>query len=145
MNGFLELNEKAPAGIGTTGASSPSAVIELLPDEECTFSEEWTTTDMYVHWHECECGNKSDIALHELEYVMDLEPTEDKSGYKHNECTICGHKKSQIEIPPLNNNNNNNNNEPVEPSAPQAGGIIGFFQMIWNAILNFFKSIFGLR
>ena len=146
MNGFLELNEKAPAGIGTTGASSPSAVIELLPDEECTFSEEWTTTDMYVHWHECECGNKSDIAFHELEYVMDLEPTEDKSGYKHNECTICGHKKSQIEIPPLNNNNNNNNNnDPVETPAPQASGILGFFQMLWNAILNFFKSIFGLR
>lgn len=136
MNGFLELNSKAPAGIGTTGESTPSAEIVLYADEECTFSTEWVTSDMYVHWHECECGNKSDIGEHELEYVIDKEVTEDSSGYKHNECTICGHKKATIEIPPINNNASDNTN---------AGGILGFFQMIWRAIVNFFKTIFGLR
>ena len=136
MNGFLELNDKAPAGMGTTGASTPSAVIELVPDEECTFSDEWSTSDMYVHWHECECGNKSNIEFHDFEYVIDLEPTETTSGYKHNECKICGYKRSTIEIPPINNNTDSNTN---------AGGILGFFQMIWRAIVNFFRTIFGLR
>ena len=143
MNGFLELNETAPTGAGSIIASTPSHTIELLPDEECTFSEEWTTTDMYVHWHECECGNKSDIGAHNLEYVTDLEPTEENPGYKHNECTICGHKRSQIEIPALGGNDGGNTGETPTDPAPQQGGIIGFFQMIWNAIVNFFRRIFG--
>ena len=139
MNGFLELNEKAPAGMGTTGESNPSYTIDLEEDEECTFTEEWTTTDQYVHWHECECGNKSNIETHTLEYVIDLEPTENTSGYKHNECTVCGYKRPQIEIPPLGN--------PNENTPPQNNEVarVGFFQMIWQAILNFFRRIFGLR
>ena len=136
MNGFLELNDKAPTGMGTTGASTPSVSIELLPDEECTFSTEWTTSDMYVHWHECECGNKSDISFHDFEYVVDKEPTNDESGSKHNECKICGHKKASIEIPALGG-------DTPEPT-PNQGGILGFFQMIWNAIVNFFRKLFGL-
>ena len=135
MNGFLELNEKAPANAGTTGDSAPSYTIELLPDEQCTFSEEWITTDIYVHWHECECGNKSDIDFHDLEYVIDKEATDDKPGYKHNECKTCGHKKAQIEIPPLKDNQ--------AEEAP--GGFIGFLLSIWNAIVNFFKSLFGIK
>ena len=141
MNGFLELNSKAPEGAGTTGASTPSCTIELLPDEQCTFAEEWTTTDLYVHWHECECGNKSDIEIHDLMYITDSEPTEDAPGYKHNECTICGHKRATIEIPPLGGNDAGNGNA----SNNEVGGILGFFLMIWNAIVNFFKSIFGIR
>ena len=147
MNGFLELNEKAPAGAGTTGASTASGAIELVPDEECTFSSEWTTSDMYIHWHECECGNKSDIGFHELEYVTDSEPTESAPGYKHNECTICGHKKASIEIPALGNGDvdTETNDTPTNAGTENAGGILGFFQMIWNAIVNFFKSLFGLN
>ncbi len=140
MNGFLALNEKAPAGAGTTGDSTASAKITLLPDAECTFPEEWTITDQYVHWHECECGNKNNIEEHVFEYVIEKEPTEDTVGYKHNECTICGYKRPTIEIPSLGNPNAN------QPDAPaNVGGIIGFFQMIWQAILNFFRTIFGLR
>ncbi len=137
MNGFLELKDSAPDGIGTTGESTPSPTIALELDGQCTFSEEWTITDQYVHWYECECGNKNHIEEHVFEYVIDKEPTEDKAGYKHNECTICGYKRAAIEIPPLNSN---------QPEAPaNAGGILGFFQMIWQAILNFFRTIFGLR
>lgn len=134
MNGFLELNSKAPAGMGTTGDSTPSNRIELDSDEQCTFAESWTVTDMFVHWHECECGNKSDIEFHDFEYVTDLEPTDTKPGYKHNECKICGYKEPTIEIPALRDN------QPVE--APS--GILGFFLMIWNAIISFFKMLFGL-
>ena len=133
LHGFLELNDKAPQGVGTTGASTASAVIELLPDAECTFSEEWTNTDTFVHWHECECGNKSDIEFHDLEYVIDIEATDDKPGQKHNECKICGYKKAAIEIPALKDN------------ATNPGGFLGFLAMIWEAILNFFKMLFGIK
>lgn len=142
MNGFLELNEKAPTGLGTTGDSTPSIPVALLPDGECDFSESWETNDIYVHWHECECGNKSHIEKHVFEYVIDREPTEDKAGSKHNECTICGRKNPSIEIPALGGNENVevNNEEPQT-----RGGIIGFFQRIWQAILNFFRRLFGIK
>ena len=132
MNGFLELNSKAPTSAGSIVGATASAIIELEADGECTFSEEWTTTDMYVHWHECECGNKSDIEFHNLEYVIDKEATKETAGSKHNECTVCGHKRPSIQIPAL-----------VDPVQEQPTGFIGFIMMIINAILNFFKSIFG--
>ena len=136
MNGFLELNNKAPAGCGTTGDYTASSEIILAENEECTFSEEWTNTDQYVHWHECECGNKSEITEHTFEYVMDLEPTDDKSGYKHNECAECGHKRPSIEIPPLNPSADN-----VAPNF--FTDFFGWWAWLFQIIANFFVSIFG--
>ena len=136
MNGFLELNDKAPAGCGTTGDSTASPEIVLEENEECTFSEEWTNTDQYVHWHECECGNKSDITAHTFEYVTDIEPTDDKPGYKHNECTECGHKRPSIEIPALN--------PTVNTGAPNFfTDFFGWWAWLFQMIGKFFASLFG--
>ncbi len=137
MQGFLELNEKAPAASGTTGDSTASYEIVLVPNEECTFNEEWTTSDMYVHWHECECGNKSDITTHTFEYVIDLEPTDDKPGYKHNECTECGHKRPSIEIPALNPTTN-------DPMPNFFTDFFGWWAWLFRSIANFIASLFGL-
>lgn len=142
MNGFLELNDKAPANSGTNGDSTASEVIDLVPDGECVFAETWVATDKYVHWYECECGNKCDIAEHDFEYIVDREPTETNPGSKHNECKICGYKNAAIEIPALGNGNSDVD---VNVDTPAANGFLGFLQMLWNAILNFFRSIFGLR
>ena len=137
MNGFLELNNKAPAGSGTTDDSTASYEIVLEENEQCTFAKEWTTTDQYVHWHECECGNKSDITEHTFEYIVDLEPTEDTPGYKHNECTVCGHKRPSIEIPALN--------PAVDNTMPNIfTDFFGWWAWLFNMIGNFFKSLFGL-
>jgi hypothetical protein len=134
LNGFLELNEKAPANAGTKNEFTASEVPELVPDEQCEFKHAWTTTDPYVHWHECECGNRSALGEHEFVVVTDRPTTESQPGLKHHECKICGAKSAQFEdyyqAPTTDNN---------------PGGILGFFLMIWNAIVNFFKSIFGLR
>ena len=136
MNGFLELNGKAPVGSGTTGASTASAELVLLPNEECTFATEWTNSDMYVHWYECECGNKSDITEHTFEYVIDIEPTDDKPGYKHNECTECGYKRPSIEIPALK--------QPVDNTTPNFfTDFFGWWAWLFRSIANFFASIFG--
>ena len=136
MNGFLELNGKAPAGSGTTGASTASPELVIIPNEECTFATEWTNSDMYVHWYECECGNKSEITEHTFEYVTDIEPTDDKPGYKHNECTECGYKRPSIEIPALK--------PPVDNTAPNFfTDFFGWWAWLFQMIGNFFKSLFG--
>ena len=134
MNGFLELNSKAPVESGTTGDSTPSYEIVLIPNEECNYSEEWTTSDMFVHWHECECGDKDGIEFHDFEYIIDLEPTEDKSGYKHNECKICGHKRPSIEIPAL---------RPPVVMPNFFTDFFGWWAWLFQVIGNFFKSLFG--
>ena len=38
---------------------------------------------------------------HDNEWVIDKEPTYESDGYKHEECTICGHQKEQVKIPML--------------------------------------------
>ena len=56
---------KAKSIIAEEETASEDEIV-LEENEQCEFSTEWTTTDMYVHWHECECGNKSDIEFHDF-------------------------------------------------------------------------------
>ncbi len=111
MNGFLELKDTAPDNAGTTGDSTASPEIEIPEDLEHNFSDKWTTTDNLIHWHECECGFKTDIGNHTLVEVIDVEPTATTPGQKHNECSVCGYKRPTIEIPALG--------VPEEPEQPE--------------------------
>jgi hypothetical protein len=99
MQGFLELTEKAPAGSGVpAGSGTASNVPVLQPEEEVhNFSEEWFTEDAINHWKECECGDRGQLAPHTLEWIIDKEASPDAPGLKHQECTVCGHKKPAIE------------------------------------------------
>ena len=46
--------------------------------------------DSTNHWHECECGDKADIAAHSAsEWIIDTAATETAEGAKHKECTVC--------------------------------------------------------
>jgi hypothetical protein len=130
LGDFLKVKEGVLNGSGTTGDSTPSPAITLLENEECTFSEEWTTTDIYAHWKECECGHKSEIGDHNFIVVIDRETTPEKSGLRHHECTTCGAKTAQFE------------DYYQAPVVETPGGFLGFLQMILNAIINFFKSLF---
>lgn len=47
------------------------------------------------HWHECSCGDKSDTAAHTFKWVTDKEATATEKGSKHEECTVCGYKRSE--------------------------------------------------
>ena len=99
MNGFLELTESAPADAGARHEGQASGDNSTLPEgDDHVFSEDWVTTDTELHWHECECGFKSDIGEHEYEYVFDQMPTETTSGWKHRECKVCGKKGAKIEV-----------------------------------------------
>ncbi len=144
--GFLKLKANAPEDAGVTGVFTPMSTPELLPDIEHTIGD-WTSDDPYVHWQECECGFRANIADHQYEYVIDKEPTETTPGYKHHECSICGYKKAQIEIPALGGGTDGGE-PPVDTNptdtTPNQGGFLGFIQMVWNVIIDFFRRIFGL-
>ena len=67
-----------------------------------TFSTEWKT-DADKHWHGCtNCGEKGSEAAHTFEWVTDKAATEEATGLKHEECTVCGYKQNEnTEIPVL--------------------------------------------
>ena len=50
------------------------------------------------HWHECECGDKVDTAAHSFQWVIDKAATKEATGIKHEECTVCGAKRSENTI-----------------------------------------------
>ena len=56
---------------------------------EHTYGTDWKYDDTN-HWHECECGDKADIAAHSAsEWIIDTAATETAEGAKHKECTVC--------------------------------------------------------
>ena len=132
LGDFLKIKDGAvPAGVGTTGASTPSPKLEFVEDLEHNYSESWYNVDPNYHWHACDCGDKSHVEEHTFEYIIDKQPTETEPGYKHNECTVCGYKKAQIEIPALGGN------DPIPPVEEPTG-----FAAIWQAIVDFFVGIY---
>ena len=85
------------------------------------------------HWHECACGNKADTAAHSFQWVIDKAATKEATGTKHEECTVCGAKRSENtvidKLPDSGNTGNtgsgdNNTNKPGKDDStksPQTG------------------------
>ena len=69
---------------------SENTVIDKLPATHShSYGTEWKYDDTN-HWHECECGDKADIAVHSAsEWIVDTAATETADGAKHKECTVC--------------------------------------------------------
>ena len=111
MNGFLQLNDKAPSGVGVIGSGTPSSetVSVLEEDLEHNYPDSWFNEDPEVHWQECDCGARGNLSEHTFEWIIDKEATPEETGLKHKECTVCGHKKTAITT---------YYEEPVVPSEP---------------------------
>ena len=85
------------------------------------------------HWHECECGDEADTAAHSFQWVIDKAATKEATGIKHEECTVCGAKRSENtvidKLPDGGNTGNtsssdNNTNKPGNDDStkcPQTG------------------------
>ena len=87
------------------------------------------------HWHECACGDKADTAAHTFNWVNDKEATATEKGSKHEECTVCGYKKSAVEIP-VSGSINGSTEQPTKPGntfSPQTGDSSSLAQ--WFAVL----------
>lgn len=82
-----------------------------------TYDDSWKS-DETNHWHECDCGEKADVAEHEFVWVVTKEAEVGVAGEKHEECETCGYEKSSVEIPAIADPDY----EPTEPSQPTTPG-----------------------
>ncbi len=66
------------------------------PSHTHSYSSEWKS-DNTNHWHECTCGEKSDISAHtygEWKIIKDATATE--QGSKERICSVCGYRDTAI-------------------------------------------------
>ena len=73
---------------------------KVLPAVEHAVSEDWIYNES-EHWHPCDngCGMEFGHAAHELKWVITKNPTSTRTGLKHQECTVCGYRGDDVEIP----------------------------------------------
>ena len=118
MQGFLVLNDKAPANTGANmgGIASAEIVLDLEGDHADT--DVWVNLDAYLHWHECDCGAKTDLAEHTFTWIIDKEATPEATGLKHEECTVCGYKRAAVTTYYENPNPQPDPTEPTQPAQP---------------------------
>lgn len=102
------------------------------PSHTHSYGTEWKYDDT-DHWHECECGDKTDTAAHSFQWVIDNAATKEVTGIKHEKCTVCGAKRSENtvidKLPDGGNTDNtgssdNNTNKPGNDDStkcPQTG------------------------
>ena len=65
-------------------------------------------SDENSHWHQCtdtDCpdqnGSTKDLARHTFVWKVDKAATTTQTGLKHEECTVCGHKRSEKTVIPM--------------------------------------------
>ena len=91
----------ADATKATTTFTMPASAVKLeatykdaSPSHTHSYGTDWKYDDNN-HWHECECGDKADTAAHSFQWVIDKAATKEATGIKHEECTVCGAKRSE--------------------------------------------------
>lgn len=85
------------------------------------YGTEWKH-DETNHWHECEDGNKADITAHTFKQIIDKEATATEKGSKHEECTVCGYKKTAVDIPvtDFRNSSDDQPNKPINTASSES-------------------------
>lgn len=85
------------------------------------YGTEWKY-DETNHWHECECGNKADITAHNFKWIVDKKATATEKGSKHEECTVCGYKKTAVDIPvtDFRNSSDDQPNKPINTASSES-------------------------
>ena len=69
-----------------------------------TYGTEWKS-DSTSHWHECECGDKTDIAQHISNGgTVTVQPTAYSTGLRTYSCTVCGYVLRTETIPATGSN-----------------------------------------
>ncbi len=87
----------------------------LTAPHEHSYGTDWKYDDTN-HWHECECGDKANIAAHSAsEWIVDTAATETADGAKHKECTVCKKVLETATIPATHSHSYNQ--ETVKPEA----------------------------
>ena len=82
------------------GYKKAAVDIPKIDSHNHNYSTEWKH-DETNHWHECEDGNKADITAHNFKWIVDRKATATEKGSKYEECTVCGYKKTAVDIPAI--------------------------------------------
>lgn len=87
----------------------PVYPVRFVTKHVCEFSQE-LTSNQYSHWYPCDCGEKKDVQLHQVDtWTVTQEPAVGVEGSRTGKCTVCG--ETAVEgIPALKDKN-----EPTEP------------------------------
>ena len=110
----------------TTTFTMPASAVKLEatykdapPSHTHSYGTDWKY-DGTNHWHECQCGDKADTAAHSFQWVIDKAATKEATGIKHEECTVCGAKRSEnTVIDKLPDSGNTSGGD--DQKAPQTG------------------------
>ena len=71
----------------------------IVPDHTHEYGTEWKS-DSSTHWHECSCGDKTDIAQHVSNGgIVTVQPTATSTGLRVYSCSICGYVLRAETIP----------------------------------------------
>lgn len=115
------------------------------------YGTEWKY-DETNHWHECEDGEKADITAHNFKWIVDKKATATEKGSKHEECTVCGYKKTAVDIPAIGFGSSSDNeankptntvssesssadqtNKPINTASPKTGNTDNM--ILWIVLL----------
>ena len=70
---------------------------DVPPAHTHGYGTDWKSDDTN-HWYECQCGDKAGFAAHSFVWKIDREATKTETGIRHEECTVCGNKRSENTI-----------------------------------------------
>ena len=103
------------------GYKKAAVDIPKIDSHNHDYGTEWKY-DSTNHWHECECGNKADITAHNFKWIIDREATTAEKGSKHEECTVCGYKKTAVDIPAIGfrNSSDDQPNKPINTASSES-------------------------
>ena len=80
----------------TTEITQEETVLDKIKH---SFGSDWIS-NADQHWHECSCGEKNAVANHTFEWKTDTAATEDATGLKHEECTVCHYTRNENTVIP---------------------------------------------
>lgn len=103
------------------GYKKAAVDIPKIDSHNHDYGTEWKY-DSTNHWHECEDGEKADITAHNLKWIVDRKATTTEKGSKHEECTVCGYKKTAVDIPvtDFGNSSDDQPNKPINTASSES-------------------------
>ena len=103
------------------GYKKAAVDIPKIDSHNHNYGTEWKY-DETNHWHECEDGEKADITAHAFKQIIDKKATATEKGSKHEECSVCGYKKTAVDIPvtDFRNSSDDQPNKPINTASSES-------------------------